>query len=132
MPSRGAVDATVNTQGLRDLQRDLKKVSPELAKQLRVDLKDVASEVARGVNSRLNASSFRYIGTSTTRGAAIRSTGAKPHVARFIDVGFHPRGGATFVPGRETVNAVIESQQDQIIEGIGQSIDRAMDSQLKT
>ena len=124
--ARGDIEATIRIEGLAAFRRDLKRISPEAANELREDLKDIARDVASRADRSAGASSFSYRGTATAGlRAQVRRTGAKPHVARFIELGFHPRGGNTFVPGRNIVGGVLADREDEIVDQIGDAINDA-------
>lgn len=123
--ARGSIDVTVEIDGIKQLDRDLKRLHPAVQRQLKGDLKDIAQGVAREATRKSGAHSFSYRGASTGRSASVRSTGQRAFVARFLEFGFHPRGGSTLVEGRNIVGRVIADREQEIIDDIGDSIDRA-------
>lgn len=128
--ARGEVNATIHVEGLSAFRRDLRRLAPEAEKQLRGDLKDIASDVAGEVQSRVGARSFTYRGTATTGlRSAVRSAGPKGYVARFREFGSHPRGSTTFIPGRNDVGTVLERRESELIDRMG---DRIMDAARKS
>lgn len=123
--ARGSIDVTVEIDGIKQLDRELKRLHPAVQRELKGDLKDIAQGVAREAASRSGAHSFSYRGAATGRSASVRSTGQHGFVARFLEFGFHPRGGSTFVEGRNIVGRVIADREQEIIDDIGDSIDKA-------
>lgn len=122
--ARGTIEATVEIEGLKQLDRDLKRLHPELQRQLKGGLKDIAQGVAREASNRVHARSFSYRGYSTGNKATVRSVGSEAFVARFLEFGFHPRGSSTFVEGRNIVGRVIEDREQQIIDDVGELVDK--------
>jgi hypothetical protein len=126
----GEIDATIHIAGLAAFRRDLKKISPLAEQVLRGELEEIAADIAAEAESRVGAVSFSYQGRATAGArASVRSTGRKGFVARFIEFGFHPGGGQTYVPGRNEVGRVLEREHDRIVEEIGDAI---MDAALAT
>jgi hypothetical protein len=116
----------VEIEGLRAFRRDLKRHEPILNRELQLRLRVLAQDLAGDVRSRVGASSFSYRGyASAGLKATIRSSGQKPHVAKFLEFGFHPRGSSTMVPGRNYVGEVLEQQEDRILREIDDSMDDA-------
>lgn len=127
--ARGEIDATVRIEGLGAFRRDIKRLNPVAERELRDDLAAVAGRVAAAADSRVNhrgaQPSWSYRGTATGLRASVRSTGRKGFVARFYEFGFHPGGSGTFVAGRHPVGSVLEQREEQIVEQLGDAIERA-------
>lgn len=117
----------IEVKGLKDLRRDLRKVDKEAVKEVRVVIRDaariVASEAAalapRGRSGKLAAS---YRGTTSGTKGIVRN---RQVYSRFIEFGFHPGGGRTFVPGKEPIGRALENRRDDVIEALGDGIDKA-------
>jgi hypothetical protein len=112
--ARGSIDVTVEIDGIKQLDRDLKRLHPAVQRELKGDLKDIAQGVAREAASRSGAHSFSYRGAATGRSASVRSTGQHGFVARFLEFGFHPRGGSTFVD----LDTYYDQGVDLYLEGV--------------
>lgn len=124
--ARNTVEATVRVEGLPALRRALKEVEPQVTQELRGELKQIADRVAREAAGRATASSFGYRGAATAGlRASVQSTGPKGFVARFLEFGFHPGGGSTFVQGRNFVGGTLEQMEERIVDEVGDAIDRA-------
>lgn len=125
MAPRGTIEATVEIEGLKALDRDLKRLHPEVQKELKTGMKGIASKIAREATTRAHARSFVYRGAGTGTKASVRSAGPKGYVARFLEFGFHPRGSSTFVEGRNIVGSIIEREEQEIIDAVGDLVDQA-------
>lgn len=117
----------IQVKGLKELRRDLRRTDKEAVKEVRQTIRDAARIVAeeagrlapRGPTGKLAES---YRGTASGTLGIVRSRLVQ---ARFIEFGFHPRGGSTFVPGREVIGRAIERSEGEVIEALGDGIDRA-------
>lgn len=113
----------IEVQGLAQLRRDLRKVDKESVLEVRRTIREgariVASEAASLSTGRV-AAGFRGT-TSGTRGVV-----RNPFLpARFLEYGFHPRGGSTFVEPRSYVGRAIERREGDVINALGDGLDRA-------
>ncbi len=116
----------VHVQGLQQFRRDVRRMDKEVGKELQRDLRQIAQKVAQEASGnaqrRTGTLAGSYRGTARGTAGIVRS----PLVyARFIEFGFHPRGGETFVEGRNPIGAAIESQENQIVDELGDAIERA-------
>lgn len=116
----------VEVKGLQQFRRDVRRMDKEVGKELQRDLRAIASGVAREAG----ALAPRQTGTlaASYRGSARGTRGIvrSPLVyARFIEYGFHPRGGDTFVEGTNPIGRALERREDAIVEQLGDAIDRA-------
>lgn len=116
----------VHVEGLQAFRRDVRRMDKEVGKELQRDLRTVAQRVAReaaGNAPRATGTlAGSYRGTARGTRAIVRSTDI---AGRFVEFGFHPRGGETFVEGRNPVGAAVEDQENQIIDALGDAVDRA-------
>src|ERR1044072_7305494 len=91
----------IRVQGLREFQRDLRKLEPETAKLLRADIKAVAERVAVEARSHAVRRTGRYAASIrpyvTARGASIGSRLPQAGVLHWGGT-IRPRGGPATVP----------------------------------
>lgn len=121
-----AENLQVHVEGLQAFRRDVRRMDKEVGKELQRDLREIAQKVAqeaagnapRGTGTLAGS----YRGTARGTKGIVRSS---VFYSRFIEFGFHPRGGETFVEGRNPIGAAVESQESQIVEELGDAIDRA-------
>lgn len=116
----------VSVQGLAEFRRDLRRAAPVVAKELQADLRKVAQGVA--LEASLLAPQRTGTMAAAYRGAAVGAKGLVRNpvfYSRFIEFGFHPGGKQTFVPGQNPIGQAIEHQEDRIVEGIGDAIEKA-------
>jgi hypothetical protein len=117
----------VRSEGFREFRRDVRRADKEVGRELQKDLREVAQGVAR------EAATLAPRDTGKTaagyRGSARGTSGVVRNAqlpARFIEFGFHPRGGSTFVEGRNPIGTAVERREDAIVEGLGDAVDRAV------
>ena len=120
------VRGAVQVEGLREFRRDVRRMDGEVGKELQRSLRSTAQSVAR----QAAAQAPRVTGTLATgyRGTARGTRGIVRNsvlYSRFIEVGFHPAGSRTFVQGRNVIGGALEARQDQIVEELGDAVDRA-------
>lgn len=121
-----AKEVKVEVEGLREFRRDLRRADKVVGKEFQRALRTVSVTVA----AEAAALAPRVTGTlaGSYRGAAVGSRGiirSKVFYARFIEFGFHPGGGDTFIEGTHPIGRAIAHQEDRIIDGIGDAVDRA-------
>lgn len=119
---------SVHVTGLREFQRDLKRLEPEVAKLLRSDIKGVAERVA--VEARASAvqrtgayaKSIRpYV---TTRGASIGSRLPQAGVLHFGGT-IRPRGVPIVFPRRPVVSEAVDRHTDRLVHELGDAVEAA-------
>lgn len=113
----------VKAVGLATFRRDVRRADKEIGLQLQRDLREVAARVAAeaaGEAPGRVGQSFRPFQRGIKGG--VRSTFLP---ARFLEFGFHPRGGPTFVEGRNYIGRAMERQEEAIVDGIADAVDRA-------
>lgn len=119
----------VHVQGLRELRRDLKRLAPEVDKELRKELRDVARPIiqtAQALTPRRTGALAASLRPSVTQKAvAIRSRLPYANVIHW--------GGRTG-PQRTTriqanpfLSRAIEQHADQVVDAMGDAVDRAAD-----
>lgn len=116
----------VRVEGLAELRRDVRRADKEVGKELQRELRDVAKDVASDAASLAPRSTGKLAGSY--RGTARGTKGIVRNVqfyARFIEFGFHPRGGDTFVQGTNPVGQALERNEDAIVEGVGDAVEKA-------
>jgi hypothetical protein len=124
-------DFAVKTEGLRQFRRDLKRLEPEVDKQLRKETREIAArvavEAAATAPRRSGALARSYRPYVTQRGAGVRS---RLPYAGVIEYGgtISPRGVPITIKRHAPVTGAIERQTERIVEAIGDAVERAADS----
>jgi hypothetical protein len=118
---------TVQAEGLRDFRRDVRRADKEVGKEFQRELREVSTKVAREAGTNVTRTTGTLAGSyrGTARGTQgiVRSP---VFYARFIEFGFHPRGGDTFVEGTNPIGRAVERQEDAIVDALGDAVDRAV------
>lgn len=120
----------VGTDGLREFRRDLRRMEPdidrELRKKLRVEVGIVAAAAAATAPKRSGRLARSYRPFVTQRSAGVRS--ALPY-AGVIEYGgtISPRGTAIKITRREPVTRAVEAQTNRIIDAFGDAVESAAD-----
>jgi bacteriophage HK97-gp10 putative tail-component len=116
----------VKVEGLREFRRDVRRADREVGLELQRALREVAKDVAAEAGSLAPRATGTLAGSyrGTARGASAVVRSRLPY-ARFIEFGFHPRGGETFVEGTNPIGRAVERQEDRIVDGIGDAVDHA-------
>jgi hypothetical protein len=116
------VAETVRVKGLRDLQRDLRKVSKGLSKELREGLLTAGRIVERDASGRLmpiNASSASGLRTyARTRGVSVEQS-------RRRTTGQHPEFGALQM--RRALLPALESKENEVVSRVEDVLDGLFD-----
>jgi hypothetical protein len=121
---------TVNTDGLRDFRRDLRRLEPEVDKELRGELRDAVGKVAAIAAllapRRTGTLARSYRPFVTQRTAGIRST--LPY-APVIEYGgtISPRGTDILIRRSEPVTRAVQRETDRIVDEFGDAVERAAD-----
>ena len=121
-------DVTVRVEGVREFRRALKRVSPELDKTLRVEIRGIGASVAAEAQSR----AVRQTGTYA-RSIRVYTSGVKVSVgSRLPQAGvlhwggtIRPRGVPIVFPRRPVVYEAVERQNDKIVDRVGDAVERA-------
>lgn len=112
----------VKAVGLAEFRRDVRRADKEVGKELQADLRSIAQQVARGAAvlapGRIAES---YRGTARGTRGIVRSSFLP---SRFLEFGFHPGGGETFVEGRNFIGRALEAQEDRIVDAIGDAVEK--------
>ena len=120
----------IETDGLREFRRDLKRLSPELDKELRGELKEAAGRVAREASTLAPRRTGRLAGsyrTSVTlRSASIRS---RLPYAQVIEYGgtIEPKGAPIKIERSLPVTRAVLRQADRVVHEFGDAVERAAD-----
>lgn len=118
----------ITTHGLRELRRDLKRLEPEVAKELRKDIRAAAEKVA--VDARTHAvkrtggyaRSIRpYV---TAKGASVGSRLPQAGVLHWGGT-IRPRGSAITFRARPVVSEALDRRTDEIVDDLGDAVERA-------
>jgi hypothetical protein len=123
-------DNAVRLEGFREFQRDLKKLEPAVAKELRQDIKAAAGKVA--VAASASAGSFSRTGEYaksirpyvTARGASVGSRLPQAGVLHFGGT-IRPRGVPIVFKPRPVISDALDRRTDQIVQDFGDAVDRA-------
>jgi phage gpG-like protein len=121
-------DSAVRVEGLREFQRALKNVSPELNKGLRVDIKTIAANVAAEARSHAVHRTGRYAASIRPYVSGTRAQiGSRLPQAGVLHWGgtIRPRGVAITFPARPVVSEAVDRQADKIVDLIGDAFDQA-------
>jgi hypothetical protein len=120
----------VETDGLREFRRDLKRLAPEVDKELRQEMRDavakVAAQAALLAPRRKGTLAGSYRPFVTQRSAGIRS--ALPY-APVIEYGgtIAPRGVDIRFRRSEPVTRAVLRETDEIVESFSDAVERAAD-----
>lgn len=120
-------NVAVQADGLKDFRRDLRKFDKEIGKEFQRDLRAISQRVAReaamlaprGATGALQAG---YRGSAVGTKGVVRN---RVFYSRFIEFGFHPRGGETFVEGRNIIGRAVERNEDRIVDELGDAVEKA-------
>jgi phage gpG-like protein len=125
----------IDTQGLRELRRDLKRLEPEVAKELRVSIREAVKPVhaeGRSNAPRLSgalAASLR-IGV-TMKGASISSRlpyAGVQHWGGSTGKGHKPRSpwsGSVIVEPSLFLSKALEAHEERLVDEIGDAVEAA-------
>lgn len=123
-------DPAVHVEGLKEFRRDLKRLEPEVAKELGKDLKTIAGKVAAGASAAAQsfavtgeyARSIRpYVtGTKATVGSRLPQAGVL-HFGGTIQ----PRGVPIVIKPRPVISIVLDRSTDRIVEEFGDAVEAA-------
>jgi hypothetical protein len=120
--------ASIQTRGLRDFRRDLKKLDRNLDKELRDEFKDIARDVTYEASllapRQTGALAASYKPFVTLKGAGVRSN--LPY-APVIEYGgkIRPRGVDITIKRSAPVTRAVLRQQDRIVERSGDAVEDA-------
>lgn len=123
MPGQG-----VRIEGLREFHRDLKKLEPEVAKDLRKDIKAAAKRVATQAAAAAPSVTGKYAKSIrpyvTVRGASVGSRLPQAGVLHFGGT-IRPRGVPIVFPARPVVSDALDKQTDRLIDEFGDAVENA-------
>jgi phage gpG-like protein len=118
----------VHVEGLRELQRDLKRLEPEVAKLLRSDIKAVAGRVALEARATAVKRTGRYAGSIrpyvTLRGASVGSRLPQAGVLHFGGT-IRPRGIPIVFPARPVISQAVDRNTDRLVHEMGDAVEQA-------
>jgi hypothetical protein len=138
------MQARYDTADLRTFQRDLKKISPALGRAFNAELGALGREVRDDAKAEFES---RFTSQTGDAARAIKSSAARGRVSIFIDgsvardpkgrpypvflhQGWHPRGGASYVPGHDFLDVAAERNYPEVVNRIGDVFDRTVDRYL--
>jgi phage gpG-like protein len=125
MPGR---DGGVRVEGLREFRRDLKRVSPEVNVGLRVELKRIGETVAAEARGAAVKRTGRYAASIRpyVAGAGV-AVGSRLPQANVLHWGgtISPRGVPITFRQRPVISQAVERHEQQIVDRMGDVIERA-------
>jgi hypothetical protein len=118
----------IRTEGLAELRRDLKRLDPLIDRELRDAIRDAADKVAvtAGALAPRRSGELAHSIRPFVSGAKA-SVGSSLPQAGWLEFGgtIRPRGVPITIKGSGFVGRAVEDHADQIVEDIGDGIDRA-------
>ena len=118
----------VRVEGLREFRRDLKKLEPEVAKELRKDIKAAAGKVAAVASAAAPRRTGAYARSIkpyvTARGASVGSRLPQAGVLHWGGT-IRPRGVDITFPARPVVSEALDRQTDRIVDELGDAVEAA-------
>lgn len=127
-PARVGVDADIDTPGLRDFRRDLKRLQPLIAKELTGELRDISQPVvirAASLAPRLTGELARSLRVSVQqRGVSIYSTLPQAPVLHWGGT-IRPRGVPITFPRTEFISRAVEEHADRLLDDVSDGVERA-------
>ena len=123
-----AKNFAVNTTGLREFRRDLRRIDAEVDKELRVELREavgtVAAQAAATAPRRTGRLAASYRPFANLRTAGVRS---RLPYAGVIEYGgtIRPRGTPIEIRRYAPITGAIKQHTERIVEQFGDAVDRA-------
>jgi hypothetical protein len=118
----------VHVEGLREFQRDLKRLEPEVAKLLRSDIKAVAGRVvieARvGAVKRTGAYAKSIRPYVAVKGVSVGSRLPQAGVLHFGGT-IRPRGVPIVFPARPVISQAVDRNTDRLVHEMGDAVEQA-------
>jgi hypothetical protein len=128
MAQRVGIEPQVDVQGIREFRRDLKRLQPDIDRELRGDIREAGGKVlpvARAFAPTLTGELARSIRLSVTqRGVSIYSTLPQAPVLHWGGE-ISPRGVPITFPRTEFISEAVERQADELLDDIGDGVERA-------
>jgi hypothetical protein len=118
----------IHVEGLREFKRDIKRLEPEVAKDLRKDIAKAAGIVA----AEASANAVRVTGAYarsirpyvTARGVSVGSRLPQAGVLHFGGT-IRPRGVPITFPARPVVSEALDRNTDRIVDALGDAVEVA-------
>ena len=121
-------DNAIRLEGFKEFRRDLKKLEPDVDKELRKDIRAAAAKVAAAaavsaprVTGEYAKSIRPYV---TARGVSVGSRLPQAGVLHWGGT-IRPRGVDIKFPARPVISDALDKQTDRIVEDLGDAVDRA-------
>ena len=121
-------DNAIRLEGFKEFRRDLKKLEPDVDKELRKDIRAAAAKVAVAaavsaprVTGEYAKSIRPYV---TARGVSVGSRLPQAGVLHWGGT-IRPRGVDIKFPARPVISDALDKQTDRIVEDLGDAVDRA-------
>lgn len=115
--------STVAVKGIRELRRDLNKMDKSLAKEVRLELKSAGEIVRVEAASRFSSVDRKSAAGYRTR---VRARGVAVEQSLGRTTGKHPQFGRMQLVG--ALIPALEDKQDQVVERLGDMLDRLENS----
>lgn len=118
----------VRVEGLREFQRDLKRLEPETAKLLRADIRAVGGRVAAEAQAAAPRRSGAYARSIrpyvTVRGVSV---GSRLPYAGVVHWGgtISPRGVPIVFPARPVISEAVDRNTDRLVNELGDAVEQA-------
>lgn len=118
----------VHVEGLREFRRDLKRLQPEVAKELRKDIKTAAQKVAADAASHAPRRTGAYARSIkpyvTAKGASV---GSRLPYAGVVHWGgtIRPRGVPIKFEPHPVISDALDRRTNEIVDDLGDAVDRA-------
>lgn len=118
----------VRLEGFREFRRDLRKLQPEVDKQLRKDLRVAAKKVANEAGAHEHRGTGRYARSIrpyiTARGVSIGSNLPQAGVLHFGGT-IRPKGVPIVFQPRPVVSEALDRNTDRIVDSVGDAVEAA-------
>jgi hypothetical protein len=115
-----AAPVAIDTRGLADLQRDLRRMAPVVARGVTATLRGIAKDVGMVAREHAAAdvsrSGAKTIKWSAARGQASIYTDL--YWMRFHEYGFFPGGGSTYYPGARFMERARDEKAEDTLEQV--------------
>jgi hypothetical protein len=121
-------NVNVRVEGLREFRRDLRKLSPEVNRELTRELKTVAEPIAAEARALAPKRTGRYAASIRVYAAGAKvSIGSRLPQAGVLHWGgtIRPRGVPITFKRRPVIMEAADQQSERIVDGVGDAVERA-------
>lgn len=116
---------TVRVKGLRDLQRDFRRLSKDLSKEVRDGLREAADPVRQEATRRFTADitdAFSSVESAVGYRVVVRQRGVAVEQSKRRTTGLRPDFGRLQM--RKALEPALDSKQDQVVKGVEKVLDK--------